>query len=87
MPIGPQPAGRRGTVGHPYSALNLRLALALGGLALSAALGALALAAGHPVAGWALLVLAAVAAVDAVVVQARRRARRRAGGAPGSLFE
>jgi hypothetical protein len=29
MPIGSQPSGRRGTVGHPYRALNLWLALAL----------------------------------------------------------
>ena len=32
MPIGAQPRGARGTVGHPYSALTLRLVLAAFGL-------------------------------------------------------
>ena len=32
MPIGPQPRGARGTIERPYSALRLRLGLAIGGL-------------------------------------------------------
>jgi hypothetical protein len=82
-----QRRGARGTVGHPYSALNLRLLLAAFGFLTSAVLGALALAAGF---GWlavVLFVLAATALVDAVVVELRRRARRREGGGRGSLFE
>src|SRR5437867_399310 len=38
MPLGPQPRRARGTVGHPYSALNLRLVLAAFGLVASAVL-------------------------------------------------
>jgi hypothetical protein len=82
-----QPRGARGTVGHPYSALNLRLLLAGFGFLTSAVLGALALAAGF---GWLaviLWVLAATALVDAVVVERRRRARFRETGRHGSLFE
>ncbi|WP_433089959.1 hypothetical protein ACQP1P_10645 [Dactylosporangium sp. CA-052675] len=82
-----QPRGARGTFGHPYSALNLRLALAVFGLLTCAVLGALALAAGLTWLGVILLVLAASALVDAVVVELRRRARVREGGGRGSLFE
>ena len=40
-----------------------------------------------PVFGWILIGLAVIAAVDAIVVQARRRARARAGDTDHSLFE
>ncbi|MEU7872256.1 hypothetical protein [Dactylosporangium sp. NPDC049140] len=82
-----QPRGARGTHGHPYSALNLRLLLAAFGFFSSAVLGALALAAGFTFLAVLLLVLAATALVDSVVVELRRRARRREGGGRGSLFE
>ena len=77
----------RGTVGHPYSALNLRLVLAVFGFVTSTVLAVLAWAAGL---GWLailLFALAATALVDMVVVELRRRARRREGGGRGSLFE
>ncbi|MFI5909144.1 hypothetical protein [Dactylosporangium sp. NPDC051541] len=77
----------RGTVGHPYSALNLRLVLAVFGFFTSAVLGALALAAGFTWLAVILWVLAATALVDSVVVELRRRARIREGGGRGSLFE
>lgn len=86
MPIGGQPPGRRGTVGKPYSALNLRLVLAVFGLITSAAFAVLLLRAGIPVFGWLFVVLAVVAAVDMVVIQLRRRARDRGDG-DTSLFE
>ncbi|MDT4993816.1 MAG: hypothetical protein QOH97_3708 [Actinoplanes sp.] len=89
MPIGPQPAGRKGTVDEPYSALNLRLILALFGFVVCTALAVLLWHAGWTVPGWLLAAWAVVAAVDAVVVQLRRRARHRAEGAAEdhSLFE
>jgi hypothetical protein len=86
MPIGPQPPGRRGTVGHPYSALNLRLVLATFGLITSIVFAVLLLRADVPVFGVVFIVLAVIAAVDLVVVQLRRRARRAHGG-DRSLFE
>ncbi len=77
MPIGAQPPGRRGTVDQPYSPLNLRLALAVW-----------LWRQGHEVPAWLLGAWALVAVVDIVVVQLRRRARRRAeGGRRHSLFE
>ncbi|TWG24830.1 hypothetical protein [Actinoplanes teichomyceticus] len=88
MPIGPQPSGRRGTVEEPYSPLNLRLLLAAFGLVVCAALAALLFRAGWTVPGWLLAAWAAVAMIDIVVIQLRRRARRRAeGGKRHSLFE
>jgi hypothetical protein len=87
MPIGSQPPGRRGTVGHPYSALNLRLVLAAFGLLLSVVFAVLLLRAGIELFGWLFVLLAVVAAVDLVVIQLRRRARRRTGGDDSSLFE
>jgi uncharacterized membrane protein len=88
MPIGPQPPGRRGTVGEPYSALNLRLMLAIFGLVVCTVLAVLLGRAGYPVAAWIVAAWAVVAAVDIVVVQLRRRARRRAeGDGHHSLFE
>jgi hypothetical protein len=88
MPIGPQPPGRRGTVGEPYSALNLRLVLALFGFVVCTVLAVVLWSMGWTVPGWLLAAWALVAVVDAVVVQLRRRARRRAeGGGRHSLFE
>ncbi|GAA2526099.1 hypothetical protein [Pilimelia columellifera] len=87
MRISAQPPRRRGTVGHPYSALNLRLALAAFGLVSSATLAVLLLRADLAAFGWAFAGLAAVAVVDLVVVQLRRRARRRIDGDRRSLFE
>jgi hypothetical protein len=91
MPIGSQPPGRRGTVGHPYSALNLRLVLAAFGLITSTVFAVLLLRAGFTVFGIVFIVLAVIAAVDLVVVQLRRRARRRSAhrsdGGGHSLFE
>jgi hypothetical protein len=87
MPIGAQPPGRRGTVGHAYSALNLRLVLAGFGLVVCAGLAVLLIRAGLQVLGWVCAVLAVIAAVDLVVVQLRRRARRAAEGDGHSLFE
>ena len=88
MPIGAQPPGRRGTVDEPYSPLNLRLILALFGVVVCTGLAVLLWRAGLTVAGWILAAWAVVAVVDAVVVQLRRRARRRAeGGRHHSLFE
>jgi hypothetical protein len=88
MPIQAQPPGRRGTVGAPYSALNLRLGLALFGV-IFCGLAAAALLLWTPldVLAWILVALGAIAAVDAVVVQRRRRARAREGDKGHSLFE
>jgi hypothetical protein len=78
----------RGTVGHPYSALNLRLALAIFGLVSCAALAAVSWQVGVRVLAVILAVLAVVAAVDIVVIQRRRAARRREEpGVKRSLFE
>jgi len=83
-----QPRGARGTVGHPYSALNLRLALAVFGLVVCAALAVLMWRADLLVGAFILTALAVTAAVDIVVVQRRRRARRREEPGRGhSLFE
>lgn len=88
MPIGPQPRGRRGDVGSPYSALNLRLILAAFGLVICAALAVLLWLMDFPVAGWILAGWAVVALIDLIVVQLRRRARRRAeGNGDHSAFE
>lgn len=66
-----------GTVGHAYSALNLRLLLASFGLASCAVLAVVAARVGLSALAVALAVLAVVAAVDLVVIQRRRAARRR----------
>jgi len=88
MPIGPQPPGRRGTVGEPYSALNLRLVLAAFGFVVCTVLAVVLWSRGWTVPGWLLAAWALVAVVDMVVVQLRRRARRREdGGRRHSLFE
>jgi Flp pilus assembly protein TadB len=86
--IGAQPRGRRGTVGQPYSALNLRLGLALFGLVFCGVVGGFLLAWGHlTVLAWILLALALFAAIDVVVVQLRRRARKREEDGKHSIFE
>lgn len=89
MPDGAgQPPRRRGTVGHPYSALNLRLLLATFGLVVSAGAAVLVWLADYPLAAVILLVLAMVALVDLIIIQRRRRIRRRADpGGHYSLFE
>jgi Flp pilus assembly protein TadB len=87
MPIGPQPKGAQGTAGHPYSALNLRLALASFGLAFLAVLAAILFAVGYPIPAGIAVVLAVVTIVDIVVIQSRRRQRRRRDHQSGSLFE
>jgi hypothetical protein len=87
MPIGAQPPGRRGTVEKPYSALNLRLILASFGFVVCTLLAIWLFRAGLAVPGWLLSAWAAVAVVDIVVIQLRRRARRRAGNDHHSLFE
>lgn len=83
-----QPRGARGTVGHAYSALNLRLLLALFGMVASAVLAVILFSAGRPGYAWLLVGLAVVGAVDAAIVQ-RRRVQRTRGEAGGrhSLFE
>ena len=88
MPIGAQPPGRRGTVDQPYSPLNLRLALAAFGFVVCTVLSVLMVRAGWTVPAWLLAAWAVAAVVDMVVIQFRRRARRRAeGGQDHSMFE
>jgi len=87
MPIGAQPDRARGTVGHPYSALNLRLVLAAVGFAGFAVLAGLALWLGYPWLAAPAVLLALVGVVDMVVVQRRRRQRRRVDPRHHSLFE
>jgi uncharacterized membrane protein YccC len=89
MPIGAQPPGRRGTFDAPYSPLNLRLVLAAFGFVVCTVLAVLLWRAGWTVPGWILAAWAVVAVVDMVVIQLRRRARKRAEGGKGhhSLFE
>lgn len=83
-----QPKRRRGTVGHSYSPLNLRLVLASFGLVSCAVLAVLAVRAGWVAAAVVLAVLAVIAVVDLVIIQMRRAARRREEpGAHHSLFE
>ncbi|GIF00892.1 hypothetical protein [Paractinoplanes rishiriensis] len=86
MPLEPQPPDRRGTVGHAYSALNLRLLLAAFGLVTSVVFAVLLFRVGIAL-GWLFVALAVVAAVDIVVIQLRRRARHRVDGDGHSLFE
>lgn len=77
MASGSQPRGRRGTIGQPYSALNLRLVLALFGAAICTVLAVLSELVGLRWAAVVLIVLAVVAVVDTVVVLRRRAARHR----------
>ncbi|MFF3856259.1 DUF6343 family protein [Micromonospora sp. NPDC002575] len=83
-----QPRRARGTVGHAYSALNLRLVLAGFGLVTMVVFAVLAVWAGVVWLGVVCAIFAVVAAVDLVVIQRRRAARRRESpGARHSLFE
>ena len=72
-----QPRRRRGTLERPDSPLNLRLLLASFGLVTSAILAFLCWRAGLTVLALICTALAVVAAVDLVVIQLRRAARRR----------
>jgi hypothetical protein len=87
MPLGAQPSRRRGTVGRPYSPLNLRMVLAGFGLVSSIVFAVLLFRFGAAVLGWLFIILAVAAAIDLVVIQLRRRARRRSEGGGHSLFE
>ena len=83
-----QPRRARGTVGHAYSALNLRLVLASFGLVTMIVLAVLAFRAALAWLGVVCAVLALVAVVDLAVIQRRRAARRREEpGVRHSLFE
>lgn len=83
-----QPRRARGTVGHAYSALNLRFVLAGFGLVTMTLFAVLAFRADLAWLGALCVVFAVVAAVDLVIIQRRRAARRREEpGARHSLFE
>ncbi len=88
MPIGAQPPGRRGTFDAPYSPLNLRMILAAFGFVVCTVLAVLLFRAGWPGVGWLVLAGAVVAVIDLIVVQLRRRARKRSEGSQDhSIFE
>ena len=88
MPIGAQPPGRDGSPERPYSPLNLRLVLAAWGFVICTVLAVLLWRGGHTVPAAFLAAWALVAVGDLVVIQLRRRARRRLdGGRDHSLFE
>jgi hypothetical protein len=72
-----QPRERRGTVGHPYSALNLRFVLASFGLVFSTILAVVLALIGQPVFAVTMAVVAVTAAVDLAILIRRRRERRR----------
>jgi membrane protein YdbS with pleckstrin-like domain len=74
-----QPRGREGTPERPYSALNLRLALAAFGLIVSIAFAVVAFRGGYALLGSLSVLLAVTAVVDLLVIQFRRSARRRTG--------
>jgi hypothetical protein len=83
-----QPRGRRGTVGHPYSALNLRLLLASFGAVIMVAFAVVLALADRPVLAIVAAALAAVAVIDIAVVLRRIRIRHRQDpGRHYSLFE
>ena len=87
MPVSPQPPGRKGTYDEPYSPLNLRLALAVFGLVACSAAAVVVIRLGFPLVGGMLVVFAVIAVIDIVVVQLRRRARRRTDPKNHSMFE
>ncbi len=88
MPIPSQRRRARGTIKHPYSALNLRLLLAGFGLVACVALGVLSWLADLRAIAVILFVVALTAVVDLVIIQRRRAARRREEPeAHHSLFE
>jgi hypothetical protein len=77
-----------GSIKHPYSALNLRLALALSGVVMMLILAGLALADRSIAVAILALLVAAGAAVNAGVIQWRRRQRaEREHAQHHSLFE
>ena len=77
-----------GSGSQPRSALNLRLVLALVGLVACGVLAVALFWTGYPVAGWLAVVVALLAAANAVYVQYRRAQRnRREPGGHTSLFE
>ena len=83
-----QPRRARGTVGHAYSALNLRLVLALFGLVTMTVFAILAFRVEVVWLGVVCALFAVVAVVDLVVIQRRRAARHREEpGERHSLFE
>jgi hypothetical protein len=73
-----QPRGRSGSPDRPFSALDLRLALAVFGLVVSIAFGLLFFRRGQPLIGAVSMLLAVTAVVDVIVIQLRRGARRAA---------
>ncbi|HEU0241519.1 MAG TPA: DUF6343 family protein [Micromonosporaceae bacterium] len=79
MPIGPQPRGARGTFERPYSALRLRLALAILGVVICVAGGVLMWMMSFEPLAFALFVVGAMAVVDLVVISVRLA---RGGGNP-----
>ncbi|RJL22076.1 hypothetical protein [Bailinhaonella thermotolerans] len=78
-----QPRGRRGTHDRPYTALNLRLGLAIFGMVATAFFAWLSAWAGLRVLMWIFIVFAVIALIDLVVILWRKSKRR--GG--HSLFE
>ncbi|MFY1599222.1 DUF6343 family protein [Micromonospora sp. WMMD737] len=83
-----QPRRARGTVGHAYSALNMRLLLAGFGLVTMTVFAVLAFNADLVWLGVLCVVFAVVAVVDLIIIQRRRAARRREEpGTRHSLFE
>ncbi len=84
----PQRHRARGTIGRPYSALNLRLVLALFGLVFCTVMAVLTARAGLTAIAVLFGLLAVVAVIDVVVIMRRRAARRREHpGRKFSLFE
>jgi Flp pilus assembly protein TadB len=82
-----QPPGARGTVGHPYSALNLRLLFAAIGVVLFLVLTILMFALDLPVLAWIAVVFLVIGVVDLIIIAQRIRARRRTDSQHHSLFE
>jgi hypothetical protein len=76
MPLGPQPRGADGTVERPYSALRLRLVLAIFGAIVCAAGGAVLWRAGHAGWAWAVFGLGVIALLDLGVILTRLRRSR-----------
>jgi Family of unknown function (DUF6343) len=80
MPLGPQPHGARGTVERPYSALRLRLVLAIFGLVVCCVGGVILWDVDARPFAWVLFAGAAVALIDMGVVLTRiQRGRSRLG--------
>lgn len=73
MPLGAQPRGARGTVERPYSALRLRLVLAVFGLVASLAGAFVVWQIGYTAIAIALWIVAATALADIAVILTRLR--------------